>query len=125
MSLENQGEEVSVLGRAPESQALLSGCVLAAILKHVVKHDLKLIENPDASWGRSFKKKKKQTLTQESTVGKKPKCLWTRAGRLRPLLHWPLGGAAAEHLVVHRLEPGQLAWGRGWKRVVGGAAGCQ
>lgn len=56
MSLENQGEEVSVLGRAPESQALLSGCVLAAILKHVVKHDLKLIEKPDASWGRGFKK---------------------------------------------------------------------
>lgn len=36
--------EVSVLGWTPESQALPSGCVLAAILKHVVKHDLKLIE---------------------------------------------------------------------------------
>lgn len=73
MPLENQGEEVSALGRTPEPQALLSGCVLAAILKNVVKHDLRLIKNPDASWGRGFKPR----CSFRVYCGEEAKRLWT------------------------------------------------
>lgn len=108
VSSENQGKEVSVLGRTPESQALLSGCVLAAVLKHVVNHDLRLIKNPDASWGWGLKTENPDPHS-ESTAGKKPSRDQSMQAGFRPLLHWPLGGAAAEHLVVHRLELSQLS----------------
>lgn len=69
VSSENQGKEVSVLGRTPESQALLSGCVLAAVLKHVVNHDLRLIKNPDVSWGWGLKTENPDPHS-ESTAGR-------------------------------------------------------
>lgn len=76
--------------------------------------------------GRGFKKN--PAAHSESTVGKKlgasgPIREQPEHAGSKPLLHWPLGGAAAEHLVVHRLESGQLAWSWEWRRVVGGGCG--
>lgn len=76
---------MSVLGRARVSGPPVRVC-FSGYSQACLKHDLKLIKNLKPELGAGLKKKKKQPLAQESTVGKKPRSVpldrpTTRAGR--------------------------------------------